>query len=159
MAEPRDQGSIPSVSSRIGSTSSTGTSEISAAFYPIPEKVERQLPAPRARSQSRSQGRVVHRVHGRTEDYVYVTRNDLREIKTFGWLHQSLMGVGTFFFSGAFWLLIELLAHQEHVTFTAWMGMCLLSIAFGAALIVVGLCIFSLKQKKIDNYFEHEVKL
>jgi hypothetical protein len=57
-----------------------------------------------------------------------VTRDDLREVRELGWLERALFGVGTFFFSGAFWLVFELLAHQDHTEFNAWIGMCLLSI-------------------------------
>src|SRR5258708_6349401 len=56
----------------------------------------------------------------RHEEYVLVTQDDLREIRAFGWLQQSLFGVGSFFFSGAFWVFIQLLAQQEKFEFTAW---------------------------------------
>src|SRR5262245_53097634 len=80
--------------------------------------------------------------HDRHEEYELVTRDDLREIRAFGWLQQSLFGVGAFFFSGAFWLLIQLLAQQEKVEFTAWMGMCLISIVFGVVVAGIGLVLF-----------------
>jgi hypothetical protein len=89
----------------------------------------------------------------RHEEYVLVIRDDLREIRSLGWLQQSLFGIGTFFFSGAFWLLIELMAHQERFEITAWMGMCLLSILFGVTLAVVGLVLFSLRQRRLNKYF------
>ena len=98
-------------------------------------------------------GGLHQKIHGRTEEYVYMNRNDLRELKTFGWLHESLIAIGTFFFSGAFWLAAEILSHQEHFTFTASLGMCLVSIFAGSAVAVAGWIIFGVKQKKIDSYF------
>jgi len=67
-------------------------------------------------------------------------------------MEQSLFGVGAFFFSGAFWLVIELLAHE--FKFTAWIGMCLISMAFGGLCFVVGLVMFGLRQRRLDKYFD-----
>jgi hypothetical protein len=83
-----------------------------------------------------------------------VTRDDLREIKTFEWLQQAILGIGTFFFSGAFWLFVGLLAHQEKFEVTAWIGMCFMSMLFGAVLVLVSTIIYYLKQKRLDKYFE-----
>jgi len=96
--------------------------------------------------------------HHRHEEYVLVIRDDLQEIKTFGWLQQVLFGTGVFFFSGAFWLLMELLAHQEmeekgKFEFTAWMAMCVLSMGFGATLSLVALILFWLRQRRLTKYF------
>ena len=81
---------------------------------------------------------------------------DLREIKTLGWVQQTLYGSGTFFFSGAFWLIIELMAHQEKFAFTPWMGVCIISMAAGVILAAVGLVMFSLRQKRLNKYFVPE---
>jgi cytosine/uracil/thiamine/allantoin permease len=84
-----------------------------------------------------------------------VTRDDLREVKAFGWLQQGLLTLGTFFFSGAFWLLAELFAHQEAegiTQFTAWMGMCVVSMIFGIALIITAIVFYALKQKRLNKY-------
>jgi hypothetical protein len=43
----------------------------------------------------------------RHEEYILVTKDDFREIQAFGWIQQALFGIGTFFFSGAFWLLMN----------------------------------------------------
>jgi len=101
-------------------------------------------------------GRVRQKIHDRVEEYVYVTRDDLREIRTIGWLQQFLFGMGTFFFSGAFWLLIELIAHQREFEFTAWMGMCIVSITAGITVAAVGLVMFFLRKKRLDKYFPEE---
>jgi predicted transporter len=85
-----------------------------------------------------------------------VTKDDLREIKGFGWLQQGLFGSGTFFFSGAFWLLAELVSHNEKSEFTSWMAMCILSILFGLVLISIGLFLHYLREKKLDKYFKAE---
>jgi hypothetical protein len=91
----------------------------------------------------------------RHEEYVLVTRDDLREIKAFGWLQQALLTIGTFFFSGAFWLLAELAAHQEtegKSQITSWMGMCVASMIFGISLIIVAVIFYALKQKRLNKY-------
>ena len=102
--------------------------------------------------------RVHHRYHDRTEDTIAVTRDDLREIKAVGWIQQSFSTLGTFFFSGAFWLLFELMAHQEKFEFTAWMGMCVVSIIAGGALASAGWIMFALKQKRLNKYFDGDAK-
>jgi hypothetical protein len=93
------------------------------------------------------------RYRDRHEDYILVTQDDLREIKTLGWVQQALYGTGTFFFSGAFWLIMELMAHQEKFEFTPWMGVCIISMASGVVLAVVGLIMFSMRQKRLSKYF------
>jgi hypothetical protein len=130
-----------------GGTGPTGPTRAASSLNPETIK--------RTEGKSRS-GKVHHRIHDRTEEYVYVTRGDLRELLTYGWLHQSLTGVGTFFFSGAFWLLAELLAHQEHFIFTSWMATCIISMIFGAVLASCGIIIFRVKQKKLEHYFPIE---
>lgn len=82
-----------------------------------------------------------------------MTRDELREIRAFGWLQQTLYGIGTFFFSGAFWLLVDLLAHQEHYGFTARMGMCVVSMVFGGVIASVGLIMFGLRQRRLNKHF------
>jgi hypothetical protein len=88
----------------------------------------------------------------RHEEYELVTRDDLREVRAFGWLQQSLFGVGTFLL-GFLWLLIQLLAQQEKFEFTAWMGMYLIGIAAGLVFVGIGLVLFYLKQKRLQKYF------
>ena len=82
-----------------------------------------------------------------------MTRDDLREVRAFGWMQQVLFGAGTSLFSGAFWLLMALLANEQHFEFTAWMGMCVIGMVAGAALGLIGLVIFNLRQKRLDKYF------
>lgn len=91
----------------------------------------------------------------RHERYILMTRDDLREIRTFGWLQEAIFGVGMFFFSGAFWLLAELLAHEEKqpkFEFTAWMGMCCVSMVFGLVLAAASLIMFWLRLKRLNKY-------
>jgi hypothetical protein len=59
-------------------------------------------------------------------------------------------------FSGAFWLIIELMAHQEKFEFTPWIGVCIISMAAGVILAAVGLVMFSLRQKRLNKYFVPE---
>jgi hypothetical protein len=94
----------------------------------------------------------------RHEEYLLVTRDDLREIRNFGWFQQTLFGVGTFFFSGAFWLLAELIAHQEHgkFEFTPWMAVCVISMIAGAALGFIGFVMFLMRQRRLNKYFANE---
>ena len=114
--------------------------------------------APRQRRQRQSEegAKARPRYHHRDEDYILVTRDDLREIKGFGWLQQGLLSVGTFFFSGAFWLFAELLANQEKFAFTAWLAMCVVSMGSGAVLIVASLIFYSMRQKRLDKYFGNQ---
>lgn len=106
---------------------------------------------------SGGRGKVIPRYHDRVEDYAYVTESDLRETVEFGALQTALIQTGTFFFSGAFWLLIEQIVRQSEATsqfkFTPWMAMCVLSMIFGIALAVAGWRLFLLKQDKIKRYF------
>lgn len=89
-----------------------------------------------------------------------MTRDDLREVRALGWMQQSLFGIGSFLFSGAFWLVIELIAHQEEergkFELTAWMGMCFLSMIAGGVLVGVGLLLFRLREKRLDKFFKDE---
>jgi hypothetical protein len=82
-----------------------------------------------------------------------VTQDDLREIKTLGWIQQSIYGAGIFFFSGAFCLIMELIASQEKFEFTPWMGVCITSMAAGVVFGGVGLIIFSMRQKLLNKCF------
>jgi hypothetical protein len=126
-----------------------------------PETGQTKRPRRRAAGGAADAGARVHaKYYDRHEEYVPVTRDDLREIRAFGWMQQSLFGVGTFFFSGAFWVLVELLAHQEQAgkyEFTAWMGMCVVSMTAGTLLAGVGLIFHSLRQRRLDKYFREEV--
>jgi hypothetical protein len=127
----------------------------------IPAEHLARSSSPASRRVLRAAGGEGARVHphyqDRHEEYVLVIRDDLREIRSLGWLQQSLFGVGTFFFSGAFWLMIELMAHQERFEFTAWMGECVLSVLFGIVLAVVGLVLFTLRQRRLSKYFNQQV--
>ena len=90
-----------------------------------------------------------------------MTQNDLAEASEFGLMQQLLTQVGMFFFSGAFWLLIDLIikAYEESqkpnssFEFSAWMFMCILSMIFGAALFFVGWRLSVVRQKKLKKYF------
>jgi hypothetical protein len=124
------------------------------------KRTESVKPAKLQKIESVSEGAKAHpKYHDRHEEYVLVTRDDLREIRALGWTQQALFGAGTFFFSGAFWLFAELVAHEEQegkYEFTAWMGMCLVSMAAGALLGGAGLFFYSLRQKRLDKYFKEE---
>lgn len=98
-------------------------------------------------------GSIRHKIHHRYVEYVYVTRDDLREIRDGNALQQLLFGVGTFFFSGAFWLSLELLAHQERFAITPWITACGLSMLFGLTLAVVGLRLQWMRQDRLNKYF------
>ena len=102
----------------------------------------------------RSGARAHPHYQDRHEEYMLVTREDLTEVRAFGWMQQSLFGAGTFFFSGAFWLIMELLAHE--LKFTAWIGMCLISMAFGGILLGIGFAMFMLRQNRLNKYFSEE---
>ena len=117
--------------------------------------ISARTPQPARRAAGGEGARVYPHYEDRHEEYVLVIRDDLREIRSLGWLQQSLFGTGTFFFSGAFWLLMDLVAHQERAEFTAWMGMCVLSMIFGIMLGGVGLVLFSLRQRRLNKYFGH----
>lgn len=116
-------------------------------------------PAERKRGGGRSQdqGKVTFQYHGRVEHYAYVTESDLREAVEFGFLHQVLIQSGTFFFSGAFWLLTELVIKQTEISpsfkITPWMGVCGLSMLFGSVLNFAGWRLYVAKQKKLEKYF------
>jgi len=75
-------------------------------------------------------------------------------------LHEAMIQTGTFFFSGAFWLLIELLVRgsesQEGLHFTSWMAMCLLSMVFGGLLAFFGWRVVVMRRTKLKNYFPDE---
>jgi hypothetical protein len=92
----------------------------------------------------------------RHEEYVPVTRDDLREIQMYGWMHQLLFGVGSFLFSGAFWLLIELLIKEKFSDIVPWVLACGACIAAGGALSGVGLVLFFMKQKRLEKYFHDD---
>lgn len=110
-------------------------------------------PRPALRAKGGEGARVHAHYQDRHEEYVLVTRDDLREIRTFGWMQQVLFGIGMFLFSGAFWLLMELIANEQHFEFTLWMGMCIISMAGGGIIGIVGLVIFTLRQKRLGKYF------
>jgi hypothetical protein len=105
-------------------------------------------------------GKVIPQYHSRIEEYAYVTQADLREAVSLGVLQQVLIQTGTFFFSGAFWLFIDLIIRQAEGSApfrpTPWMGVCLLSIVFGVVLAVAGWAIFLMKQEKLRRYFATE---
>jgi hypothetical protein len=100
--------------------------------------------------------RVKHRYHDRTEDTIAVTHNDLREVRDLGAIHQTLFGVGMFFFSGAFWEIVRLASEQQKFEFTAWMGMYLVCTVAGVILAGVGAFIFHSKQLRLNKYFPAE---
>jgi hypothetical protein len=101
-------------------------------------------------------GKVIPRYHDRVEDYAYVTEADLKEAVDLSIVQQVMIQVGTFFFSGAFWLLAELIIREgktDQFQFTPWMAVCILSVMFGAVLWLAGWFLFRMKQKKLTKYF------
>jgi tetrahydromethanopterin S-methyltransferase subunit C len=91
-------------------------------------------------------------------EHILVSRADLRDVSTYGWLQEGVGGIGMFFFSGAFWLLATILVeHSKELDKVApWIGMCILSIIFGAVLIGIAHTHFSLKKERINDYFEEQ---
>jgi hypothetical protein len=110
------------------------------------------LGASKKRENTKHGAQAVPHYEDRHEDYILVTADDLREIRAFGWLQQSIFGTGAFFFSGAFWLFCEILSNQQKFEFTPWMGMCAVSMVFGAVLVGVSGIMFWLKQKRQKKY-------
>jgi hypothetical protein len=89
------------------------------------------------------------------EDYVPVSRLLLRELSSFGWLQEGCGAAGTFFFSGAFWLLLTMLFEHgdEYKKYVPWFLMCIISMIFGSVLLWVGYSHFKLKQDRISEIF------
>jgi hypothetical protein len=123
----------------------------------LPKSVVSKAPTKNKDEHTAERGaRAVAHYEDRHERYVLVTKDDLREIKGFGWLQQSLFGAGAFLFSGAFWLLINLLSEQTKYQFTSWMGMCVISMIAGAMLSGVGIIMFVMRQKRLNKYISYE---
>ena len=121
-----------------------------------PHSSESSKPLRRQKTKTEEGAKTIARYRHRYEDYIPVTLDDLREIKGFGWLQQAMFGMGMFFFSGAFWLLMAILADQKKLEITPWMGMCGLSIIFGFSLMAVGVVIHYLRNKRLDKYFKED---
>jgi hypothetical protein len=100
-------------------------------------------------------GARIHRKYfDRTEDVVAVTRDDLREIGTIGYLQAGTAAVGMFFLSGAFWALMSLFAeHGQNESYYSWYFTFLTSIVFGATLTVVGVRLYYLKVQSRSGKF------
>jgi len=94
----------------------------------------------------------------REEEYVLVTNDDLREIATFSRTERVLWDVGLFFVSGAFWLLIELIAHQaseeKKFEITSWMIFCAACVVMGAAVMYAGHSMRDMKSKRLSKYID-----
>jgi hypothetical protein len=98
--------------------------------------------------------RIHSKYYDRTEDVVAVTRDDLREIGTIGYLQAGTAAVGMFFLSGAFWALMSLVAeHGRNESYYSWYFTFLISIVFGATLTAVGIRLYYLKLQRITKYF------
>jgi hypothetical protein len=95
--------------------------------------------------------------YDRHEEYVLVTRDDLREISSIGWLQEGAAGIGLFFFSGAFWLLLTLIAeHGRNAEFYSWYFVCVIIVICGAAVMSVGVLLYSARQRRLKKYFPKE---
>jgi hypothetical protein len=98
--------------------------------------------------------RIHQRYTDRTEDAIAVTRDDLREIGTISWLQEGVGGIGLFFLSGSFWLLLTLFAeHGNDPDFYSWYLACPVIMVCGAALVAVGIALFRSKRKRLHKYF------
>lgn len=100
-----------------------------------------------------------HRYYDRTEDVVPVTRSDLREIAEFGWLEEGVGAAGMFFASGAFWQLpVIFVEHGNDMkgAHWAWVGACVLSIAFGGVLLWIASRHFKMRDQRVKHYFKSE---
>lgn len=93
-----------------------------------------------------------------TAEYVAVRRSDLREIAQFGWLEEGVGAAGVFFFSGAFWLALTLLAENfdDLKKYVPWFVICLVSILFGAVLLWIAHRHFIMRQQRIEDYFKEK---
>jgi len=110
------------------------------------------------RPRKRSQGtgaRIHHDYQDRTEPTVGVTRDDLAEMRNLGTFQQLLFGIGSFLFSGAFWLVVTMLIeHVGHYSdYTNGFLVCAVAMLSGGALTFVGWRMFQMKQKRLDKYF------
>ena len=101
-----------------------------------------------------------HYIH-RTEDAIAVRRSDLHEISKFGWLEEGCGASGVFFFSGAFWLLVTLLAEHmsEYHAYIPWFILCFVCMVFGAVLIWLAHNHFTMRQLRIAAYFDDREKV
>jgi len=138
------------MATRSSSPRSGGTGALSR---PRPEVA----PTPDANSAITSAGMGAQarpKYYDRHEEYVLVTKDDLREISSVGWLQEGAAAVGLFFVSGAFWLLMTLLAeHGKNKEFYAWYLACLVIMVCGGVVMWVGVSLYRLKQRRIDKYF------
>ena len=82
-----------------------------------------------------------------------MTPSDLTDISKFGWLEYALSQTGGFFFAGALWQAVSILAAQDHFQFTPWLAVCAVSMAFGLILMGVGLVLVNMRQAKVRKYF------
>jgi energy-converting hydrogenase Eha subunit G len=95
--------------------------------------------------------------YDRHEEYALVTKEDLREVSTIGWLQEGAAGFGLFFLSGAFWLLVTLIAeHGKDPNFYPWYLACAVISVCGGILVFVGARLFLLKQARLEKYFPQE---
>lgn len=92
----------------------------------------------------------------RTEEYVGVSRNDLKDFMELDSIALLLLTLGSFFASGAFWLAIE---HAFETSFAKWdlqISFCALAIVFGAALAYAGIRMHGMKRRRITAVFNRD---
>jgi hypothetical protein len=97
--------------------------------------------------------RYIPHYHDRHEDHVSVSPSDLRRLSDFALLQEGVGAAGVFFLSGAFWLLVTLLAEhwKEYIQYMPWFVTCVISILFGAVLMWVGWVNFNQKRRLIKD--------
>ena len=91
----------------------------------------------------------------RHEDFVLVSRSNLKEISQLSLLQEGAGAVGMFFFSGAFWLLATILFEHnaELAKYAPWLLLCVISILFGVVLIWIGWEHYKLRKDAVDAAF------
>jgi hypothetical protein len=89
-------------------------------------------------------------------EYLAVRRSDLREIARFGWLEEGTGAAGMFFIAGAVWMAATLFFDHLDNPGKYWPGylFCIACIFFGGVLIWVAHSHFSMREKRIRDYFE-----
>jgi len=105
-----------------------------------------------------SGARHIPRYLDKHEEYVPVSRPLLRELSTLALLQEGVGAAGAFFFSGPFWLIINILVEHstDLKTYAPWLILCCISMLFGAVLIWIGYNHFRLKQRRIEDIFSEE---
>lgn len=118
---------------------------------PIASRGTRQPEAIKTASSRRPVDTIIHH---RNLEFVPVTRDELLEMKEFGWLQQFVFAFGMFFISGALWPLIDFFATGKEKL----VSMYIISTIAGLVLLIVWFILFVQKQRRLNKYFPKETK-